>query len=70
MMCKNKVLRKFVWVVNSGNLACMSKYGESVKVKTKQKVLLHTDKTGQKIGAFYDLAALEKIERDSKKKKV
>lgn len=48
----------------------MSKYGESVKVKTKQKVLLHTDKTGQKIGAFYDLAALEKIERDSKKKKV
>lgn len=48
----------------------MNKYGEPVKVKTKDKVLAHVEKTGQKIGAFYDIAALEKIERESKKKKV
>lgn len=41
------------------------KYGETVSgIKTKQEVLKHVEKTGQKLGAFYDIAAKEKLERE------
>lgn len=41
------------------------KYGETVSgIKTKQEVLQHVEKTGQKLGAFYDIAAKEKLERE------
>ena len=47
----------------------LEKYGESVKVKTKQMVIDYTNKTGQKIGWFYDQAVKEKIDRELKLKK-
>jgi len=43
----------------------VKKYGETVSgIKTKQEVLKHVEKTGQKLGAFYDIAAKEKLERE------
>ena len=33
------------------------------------EVVLHTIKNGSKIGKFYDIAAKEKLERDTKKEK-
>lgn len=41
-----------------------NKYGESVKVKTKQEVIKHLEGSGRMIGAFYDIAAKEKMERE------
>lgn len=41
------------------------KYGETVAgIKTKQLVLDYIARTGQKLGAFYDIAVTEKIERE------
>lgn len=43
---------------------------ESVKVNKKvlKKVRAHVKKTKQSIGGFYDLAALEKLEKESEPK--
>lgn len=46
------------------------KYGETVAgIKTKQLVLDYIAHTGQKMGAFYDIAVREKIERDCNKER-
>jgi len=45
-----------------------NKYGESIRVKTKDKVIEHIG-IDRKIGAFYDIAVLEKIEREKSKKR-
>ena len=45
-------------------------YTELVRVdkKIKEKVVAHIAKTRQSIGGFYDLAAIEKLEKEKNKK--